>query len=311
MLRLELLLHNSGRRPHRVTYSLAAVNTTHQHHHHHPPGAHASLADPAPAPAHAPQQSGHVPAPTPQGGMGPPPHSSRSSDFRPLPRSGSDLRGPAVAAAAAAAAAQLTESLPSSGQPTPRQHYAQPSSIPQHLPPQVYGSFPSSYGSEAALVRPHAVQQYAVQPASLSHAHTGPPGAGLPQPYAAPALQPQGQAGAKQGRTGAVHPSMADDASTAGVGGTAGAVHVEHGIDPGLVLVGAVQHVHVAVEPRSTVRQPLMLALVQPGLYQLYVYDVCVVPEGMDAGLWAGRPGQAPQPVRVYASMDRLNVLCV
>eukprot|EP00198_Chlamydomonas_reinhardtii_P011467 XP_001700804.1 predicted protein [Chlamydomonas reinhardtii] len=81
----------------------------------------------------------------------------------------------------------------------------------------------------------------------------------------------------------------------------------EPGIDPGVAMVGAVRNVHVVLQPRSTVRQELALMFVQPGLYQLYVYDVAVVPEGADAGLWAGRPGQAPQPQRVYASVDRLH----
>lgn len=85
----------------------------------------------------------------------------------------------------------------------------------------------------------------------------------------------------------------------------------EPGIDPGVAMVGAVRNVHVVLQPRSTVRQELALMFVQPGLYQLYVYDVAVVPEGADAGLWAGRPGQAPQPQRVYASVDRLHVLCL
>lgn len=89
---------------------------------------------------------------------------------------------------------------------------------------------------------------------------------------------------------------------------------LEHGVDPGAVLVGCVRGVHLSAPPGCVARHPLVLSLVQPGLYQLYVYDVAAVPEGADSGLWAaagGRPGQAPQPQRVYASVDKLNALCL
>ncbi|GLI65614.1 hypothetical protein VaNZ11_009180 [Volvox africanus] len=87
---------------------------------------------------------------------------------------------------------------------------------------------------------------------------------------------------------------------------------LEPGIDPGVVLVGAVQNVHVAIEPRTTAYHPLALTFVHPGLYQLYVYDVYALPQGVDVHLGGGRQGlNPPQPQRIYASMDRLNVLCV
>ncbi|GIL44356.1 hypothetical protein Vafri_1857 [Volvox africanus] len=87
---------------------------------------------------------------------------------------------------------------------------------------------------------------------------------------------------------------------------------LEPGIDPGVVLVGAVQNVHVAIEPRTTAYHPLALTFVHPGLYQLYVYDVYALPHGVDVHLGADRQGvNPPQPQRIYASMDRLSVLCV
>ncbi|GIM11324.1 hypothetical protein Vretimale_14852 [Volvox reticuliferus] len=86
---------------------------------------------------------------------------------------------------------------------------------------------------------------------------------------------------------------------------------LEPGIDPGVVLVGAVQNVHVAIEPRSIAYHPLALTFVHPGLYQLYVYDVYVMPQGVDGPVGVGRQGgNPPQPQRIYASMDRLTVLC-
>ncbi|GFR47241.1 hypothetical protein Agub_g8925, partial [Astrephomene gubernaculifera] len=93
----------------------------------------------------------------------------------------------------------------------------------------------------------------------------------------------------------------ADPSSAYGIsgGGAASDGAMESGIDPGVVIVGSVQNVHVILDPRTTTRHPFALTFAHPGFYQLYVYDVCAVPE------------TAPQPQRVYASVDRLTVLCV
>ncbi len=96
-------------------------------------------------------------------------------------------------------------------------------------------------------------------------------------------------------------------------------------MDPGVILSGAVQRAQVLAEPlcasapgAAPARQPLLLTLLVPGLYQLYVHDVALVPEGADAAMGVGRggapggrtPSSVPQPQKVYASVDRLNVLC-
>ncbi|PNG99263.1 hypothetical protein TSOC_014964, partial [Tetrabaena socialis] len=284
VLRCELLLHNRGAHAHTLAFSLAAVNCVtaapqhaqHDaqpyHHHHHHQVLHPQLAQQYQQPPYMPYgQQQQQPLPYGQQQQQPVAFGQQHRHTG----SGS-FHAPGHAHAMSQTAMQYGATAQQAAAMYGAPYYPPGAAAP---PPYYQARHPRTYDGHTTVGSAASGQQQQPQP----YPGYGPYGAAAP--HHASAVQQQ------------------DAANAAGA--------AEHGIDPGVVLVGAVHNVHVAVEARSTGRHPFALTFAHPGLYQLFVHEVAAVPQGADAGLWAaGRQGQAPTPQRVYASVDRLTVLC-